>query len=64
MVVYAVVCVRVVFGSVLVAGWPPFVGWLLAWLAACSLFVLDVCGVGCFSFWCWGLEFGFDCFSS
>ena len=55
-------CVHV-FGSVWVAGWPPFGKWLLARLAVCYLCVLAICNVSYFPF---PLRAGFvfNCFSS
>ena len=44
-VVFRFVFVRYAFGSVWVAGWPPFGRWLPARLAFCSRCVMSVCSV-------------------
>ena len=46
-------CVHYTFSSVWVAGWPPFGGWLPAWLTICShciLSILQYLFISCFSF--------------
>ena len=48
---FRLTCVCVVYGSVLVAGWPPFGKCLIDRLTVCSLCVLTICNVGYFSFW-------------
>ena len=57
-------CVRVVFGSVWVAGWPPFGNELLTRLTIHSLCILTICGFGCFPFWFLGLGLGTGSFGS
>ena len=37
--------VRCTFGSVWVAGWPPFGRWLPARLAVCSHCILSICSI-------------------
>ena len=56
---FRLACVHIIFGSVSIAGWPPFGKWLLARLTIRSLWVLAVCDVGCFAFWFWGAGFEF-----
>ena len=58
-VVFRFVFVRCAFGSVWVAGWPPFGRWLPARLAVCSRCVLSVCGVCLFPALVLGAGFAF-----
>ena len=50
-VAFCLACVRVVFGSVSVAEWPPFGRWLLTRLTICSLCILTICNISYFPFW-------------
>ena len=56
--------VHIIFSSVSVAEWPPFGKQLLTRLTICSLCVLTICNISCFTFWFLGLDLGSDCFSS
>ena len=57
--VFHFMCVRCAFGSVWVAGWPPFGGWLPARLAICSHCILSVCSVCLFPALVLGAGFAF-----
>ena len=50
LVVFRFMFVRYSFGSVWVAGWPPFGKKLPARLAVCSHCVVSICGVAGFAF--------------
>ena len=58
-VMFHFVFVHYAFGSVWVAGWPPFGRWLPARLAVCSRCILPVCNICSFPVLVLGAEFAF-----
>ena len=63
-VVFHFVFVRFAFGSIWVAGWPPFGGWLPARLAVCSHCVCLFVKFVYFPLWFLGRGLLFGCSSS
>ena len=61
---FHLMCVHIIFSSVLVAEWPYFGKELLPRLTICSLCILTLCNFSYFPFWFSGLDLGSDCFSS
>ena len=63
-VTFHLMYVHIMFSSVCVAEWPPFLKELLTRLTICSHFILTFCTFSSFPFWFLGLDLGSNCFSS
>ena len=62
--VFHLMFVHIIFGSVRVAEWPPFGNKLLIRVTICFLCIMIICNFSCFPYWLLGQDLESDCFSS